>query len=76
MKKGIGLFLLSLALPAFAGNTGVLILRARVPASFEVIVDTNNKHSLPTIHSNGARITPKISQRLVNNLRIVSVVHP
>lgn len=76
MKKGIGLFLLLLSLDTFAGTSGILVLRARVPASYSVTFEKKGDSLTPVIHSNRAKILPKISVSMKNNHRLVSVVHP
>lgn len=76
MKKGIGLLLLLLTTDLFAGTSGVLVLRARVPASFSVKMERSGDRIIPVIHSNRARTLPKVSMSFKKNLRIVSVVHP
>lgn len=76
MKNGIGLFLLLLSLDTFAGSSGILVLRARVPASYSVTFEKKGDSLTPVIHSNRAKITPKVTMTLKNNHRLVSVVHP
>lgn len=76
MKKGIGLFLLLLSLDTFAGSSGILVLRARVPASFSVTLEKKGNSLTPVIHSNRARVLPKVTMTMKNNHRLVSVVHP
>ncbi len=76
MKNGIGLFLFLLSLNTFAGTSGTLILRARVPASFTISMEQQGPLMIPVVHSNGARILPKVSVSFKNNARLVSVVHP
>lgn len=76
MKNGIGLFLLLLSTELFAGSSGILMLRARVPASYDVKLEKQGDRVVPVVHSNRARIVPKVSMVRKNNLRLVSVVHP
>jgi len=76
MKKGIGLILLLLSFETFAGNSGILVLRARVPASYKITLEKNGDTVTPVIHSNRARVLPKITMTMKNNHRLVSVVHP
>lgn len=76
MKKGIGLFLILLSFDSFAGTSGILFLRARVPASFQVTMERQGNILVPVVHSNHARVLPKVSMSFKNNHRLVSVVHP
>ena len=76
MKKGIGLLLLILSFDTFADSSGALMLRARVPASFTVSVERQGDKIFPVIHSNRARILPKVTMTTKKNVRLVSVVHP
>lgn len=76
MKKGIGLFLLALSLDTFSGTSSILVLRARVPASFTVTMEKQGQTLVPVISSNRARVLPTVTMTLKNNVRLVSVVHP
>lgn len=76
MKKGIGLFLFLLSFDTFPGTSGILVLRARVPASYTVTMEKQGNSVMPVIHSNRAKMVPKVTMSLKNNIRLVSVVHP
>lgn len=76
MKKGIGLFLLLLSTQIFAGTSGVLVLRARVPASYSITIEKHGETVIPVVHSNRTRVLPKVTMIRKNNQRYVSVVHP
>lgn len=76
MKNGIGLFLLLLTTDLFAGSSAVLFLRARVPASYTITMEKQGPTYLPVIHSNRARVLPKVTVSRKNNHNLVSVVHP
>lgn len=76
MKKSIGLILLILSMNSIAGTSGVLVLRARVPASYKIEIEQQGKTFVPVIHSNRARVLPKVTMSTKNNVQYVSVVHP
>ncbi|MES2527066.1 MAG: hypothetical protein V4598_08255 [Bdellovibrionota bacterium] len=76
MKNGIGLFLFLLSFNTYAGTSGTLVLRALVPATFSITMEKQGNLLVPVVHSNRARVLPKVSVSFKNNARLVSVVHP
>lgn len=73
MKYLLGLFLLSHCLETYAGN--ILLLRGRVPASYNVSLDTKQKPYLATNTDSKGEL-PKLTTTTSKNTVLVTVIHP
>jgi hypothetical protein len=73
MKTLLGLFVLTLSFSTFA-KSSQLLLRARVPATYEVKI---NAQGMPVIVSNSQNENlPKISISMKENVQLIAIVHP
>lgn len=79
MKILLGLIIFSSSFSALAGSTnGILLLRARVPASTRVVVEMKNKRPVSRIITNGHSKfgQPNVQIERKNSHYLVSVTHP